>query len=492
MKSTLTKTFITAGLGLMAANAIATTRYVDLNNPNPVLPYTSWSTAATNIQHAVNFAVAGDLILVTNGVYEVGSQSEVFSGTIPARVSIPLSITVRSVNGPAVTTIKGYQLPGTTNGNGAIRCVYLGNSAVLSGFTLTNGASGGFDTAGPSVGGVKCQSTTATVTNCIITGNAGYGGGGATSGTLVNCVLANNWSSGGAGGAAQSILIGCIITNNTSGYRGGGASGSSLTNCLVRWNSAPTAYGGGCDGSTLVNCTVVNNSAKQYGGGAEGCTLINTIVYSNSIGGAVYPTLTNHSNTLLAYNSCTTPLPGTGANNFSVAPLFTDLAGGNLRLQEASPCRDTGTNLISLPAKDFDGRPRLIGSRVDVGAYEFQGTNMSQFLGWLQANNLPTDASSDYADADSDGANNWQEWTAGTQPTDASSVFRMLSTSADVIGLDVTWSSVNGKSYWVERATDLSGFSTVASNLVGQPVTTTFSDTSATNSGTFFYRVGVK
>ena len=52
----------------LAVHAPATVLYVDLNSTNPTPPYTNWISAATNILDAVDAAVAGDRVLVTNGV----------------------------------------------------------------------------------------------------------------------------------------------------------------------------------------------------------------------------------------------------------------------------------------------------------------------------------------------------------------------------------------------------------------------------------------
>jgi hypothetical protein len=279
---------------------------------------------------------------------------------------------VRSVNGPANTII---------NGNGAVRCVYLTNGAVLSGFTLTNGATrrnGDFDRE-ESGGGVWCAYyTVAVVTNCLLTGNSAYmrgggaygatlkncalignagpnAGGGASLSTLENCTLIGN-SGGGGGGAYYAILSDCTLVGNT-GSIGGAADACTLTRCTLKTNSAfaygggaalctledcmivgnsVTYQGGGAWSSTLNNCTLIGNSTTSLGGGAYGCSLNNCISYYNSA-----PTDPNNSGGTLNY-CCTMPLPSSGVGNFTSEPLFVDISSGDLRLQPNSPCINAG------------------------------------------------------------------------------------------------------------------------------------------------------
>ena len=540
--------------------------YVDAACTNARAPYLTWATAATNIQAAVDTALfPGSLVMVTNGIYG------------PSAIDQPQI--VRSVNGPSVTVI---------NGGKTVRCATLVDGAVLSGFTLTNGASG-------IGGGVYCPTANSVLFNCVLVGNSVTGnGGGAYGGTLNSCVISNNSAGYGGGGAFAATVNNCVVSSNNASREGGGADGSALNNCILTANYGQSGggasystlnscilsnnsatFGGGTWYSTLNNCTVTANSSGDgagtyggvlnqcvliknvgagsggaaifgtltncqvirnstyYGAGVYGCTAVNCAIIGNSGaygGGSYYGmfyncTIVSNSasgsggglyfgiatNSVIYYNvcpngpnyfggslgnCCSTPLSD-GAGNFTNAPVFLNQAGGDLRLLSNSPCINSGNNAFVVGANDLDGNPRIAGVVVDVGAYEFQNPASVISYAWLQQYGLPTDGSADFTDPDGDGLNNWQEWIAGTDPTNALSVLKMASAARtnNPPGLLVTWQSVSGINYFLQSSANLGAqpaFSIIQSNIIGQAGTTSYTDTTATNSGPYFYRVGVQ
>ena len=510
--------------------------YVNPGNSTPAFPYLTWATAATDIQSAIGAgAVAGRVVLVTNGVYETDGVA--VWGQMTNRIALINGVVVRSVNGPDLTILRGAPAPSGTNGDGAIRCVYVGEGSVLDGFTLTNGhtRTAGHTSREQGGGGAWCART-GVVTNCVFIGNEAFrDGGGANGGmfyactflgnrawddsggvddaTLHDCVLRGNSALGGnGGGASESILDHCLLSDNRAAVYGGGADESTLNNCTLIGNSAGD-HGGGALESELTNCTLIGNSASrgggvtwgelrnctlqgnsaEIGGGTDRGTLNNSIVFSNTATiGANY--FQDQYGGVLNY-CCTTPLPTNGIGNITNAPLFVDAAAGNLRLQSNSPCINAGFNAYASGDTDLDGLPRIAGGTVDMGAYEFQSPASVISYAWLQQYGLPTDGSVDFTDPDGDGLNNWQEWCCRTDPTNAFSVLRLLAPSPAGSNVNVSWQSMAGVNYFLERSTNLSGappFALLATNLIGQAGATTFTDTNLAGNAPRFYRVEVK
>jgi hypothetical protein len=350
----------------VTVHVVEAVHYVAAGSGNPVAPYSSWATAAANIQDAIDAAAAGALVLVSDGVYQTGGR--VADGGMTNRAAVTKPLTVRSVNGPEVTV---------SYGDRAVRCVYLTNGATLLGFTLTNGA-----------GGVRSASASAVVSNCVLSGNsATYEGGGAFGGTLNNCTLTGNSAAEG-GGTYGSTLNNCSLTDN-SAQSGGGAAYSTLNNCTLSSNSVSSGGGGGAYFGTLNNCTLTGNSAAE-GGGAFGGTLNNCTLSGNSAddgGGALEGTLNNCTltgnsaglgggaydstlnNCIVYYNvaqqsganyeslssfnySCTTPLPPGGAGNISSEPQLASTS----HLSAGSPCLGAGSAAYATGV-DIDGEP---------------------------------------------------------------------------------------------------------------------------------------
>src|SRR5215831_6660284 len=146
--------------------ADAATHYVSPAG-GQVSPFSTWATAARVIQDAVDAAIDGDDVLVTNGTYATGGRAAGTNSSIN-RVAVDKIVALHSVNGPQFTVIDGLK---------AVRCVSLASNASLTGFTLTNGviSDGG--------GGVYADWSSAIVSNCTITASAatnifsGFGGG---------------------------------------------------------------------------------------------------------------------------------------------------------------------------------------------------------------------------------------------------------------------------------------------------------------------------
>ncbi len=401
-----------------AFDAFAGIVYVSATSGDDSNDGSSWALAKQTIQAGVDAAASNDMVLVTNGTYNTGSRLPPGQVMCKTRVVIDKAISVISANGPSNTFIVG-QGP---LGDNAIRCVWMTNGSVISGFTLTNGYTTtlgeGYESE-DSGGGAWCNSNDAVLTNCVLVGNSANSGGGVYQGLINNCIISNNTAVNIGGGAYKSTLNDSALTDNsTSLYGGGGAYVCILNRCTLTGNTAVEAGGaflstlnnctltsnsanidaGGAGHSTLNNCTLIGNSAGRYGGGGNDSTMNNCALIGNSAafgGGACWNTLNNctltrnsannsgggmyhgtarntifHANTNSEYDSTST------SSCYTNDPYFIDVTNGNYRLRADSLCINSGLNTFAptnISPFDLDGNPRIAQLTVDIGAYEYQG-----------------------------------------------------------------------------------------------------------------------
>ncbi|HUA64979.1 MAG TPA: choice-of-anchor Q domain-containing protein [Alphaproteobacteria bacterium] len=497
-------------------HTFAATLYVDANGTNPDAPYANWNTAATNIQDAVDASSGGDLVLVSNGVYQTGGR--VVYDSLTNRLVINKAITVESVNGPAVTLIVGNSILGSS----AIRCVFMGNNAVLAGFTVTNGGtlnSGDFflDESGGGIWATNSD-TGVIVSNCVLTGNIaeGIGGGAYDVSICTSSIVHNSAFEGGAVGYDGTftnfpIVTNCLIANNSASAYGGGAFGAELENCIVIQNVA--SWGGGVEaGSGIYGCLIASNTAAQFPGGVDGfmkiqnCTIVDNMAYQGvggvDGGGPIFNSIIYYNtvvtNGVADYNGgtaiyCCTTITGNAIGCITNEPMFVNLANGDFRLASNSPCINGGEYVGSDLGTDLDGNPRIVDGFVDMGAYEYQTPDYILPYYWAQEYGLSVNDGT-VIDPDENGMNYWETAVAGLNPTNAASVLR-VSVSNSVSGAVVTWPNVAYKVYDLQRSTNLlanPAFIPIYTNFpvpAGTPLI--FRDNITTNGGTYFYRVGV-
>lgn len=300
-----------------------------------------------------------------------------------------------------------------------INCTMSGNSA--------NGNGGGVSASRNSV---------IVVNNSAITGNSTTeGNGGAfflrTGSTLVleTCSITGNAAINGAGIAFQTdgtlTITNSTLSMNTAGLIGGGISASfaevELVNSTISGNAAQrggglylsaaySQYGpdGGSDEevpyyttgpANIKNCTISGNVASALavngiGGGVysrRDVNLANTIIAANSAvvdsdihsAPAIPPAGVPDANTFFSFfsliqNKGAADVVDQGGSIFNVVPLLGSLKnnGGptnTVALLTGSRGIDEGDPAFPPPPNtDQRGFPRIVNSRIDIGAFEVQ------------------------------------------------------------------------------------------------------------------------
>ncbi|HUJ10780.1 MAG TPA: choice-of-anchor Q domain-containing protein [Verrucomicrobiae bacterium] len=204
--------------------------------------------------------------------------SNIVAGTITLTTGELLITNNATIIGPGADVL-------AVDGNAADRVFHVNNgvTVAISGLTITNG-----NVSGVRGGGITCENSTLTVSNCTISGNNAEFGGGmsidVSTGTVANCSISGNMASYGAGiynYYSTLTVSNCAINGNAGGAGGGfydwGYSGSAALTVIASTlsSNSATATGGGIFNNgqygdatlTIIASTLVDNSASYQGGG---------------------------------------------------------------------------------------------------------------------------------------------------------------------------------------------------------------------------------
>ena len=246
------------------------------------------------IQAGLDAAATDDTVLVAAGTYTGPDNRDLtFGGQ---------NIVLMSASGASTTTIdcQGLARGVTINGQ-------LDDTAVVDGFTITNGRS-------DKGGGISVtDQSSPTIKNCVIVANSSikFGGGAfvsdLSSPTFAHCTFEGNDAQQGGGGVrvgdqSSARFLDCTISDNTAKAGGGIIAnddlGSLFSNCIIRGNRAQQDGGGAyvIANSVLIfdGCTISGNLAMNGGGlsiNLSSPTIIRSTIAANHAllsGGGIY------------------------------------------------------------------------------------------------------------------------------------------------------------------------------------------------------------
>jgi hypothetical protein len=375
---------------------------------------TSWADAYTNLQTAIDAAVASiNEIWVAAGTYKPNGTARTSSFLMKSNIKIyggfnGSEITREQRNQTINTTILSGDVSGNDNATilatettrqdntyhvislrGNVRDVYI------DGFTISGGnANGGTLTTGGGAsqyyhtrGGAiylnpytANDNTSIKLQNCILEKNSGsdtgvFAGYFANSvsnlsynGIFENCIIRNNYSGTNAqflvSGASGFGWYGNVTITNSLFHNNVSTSGASCLYLSASFANSGTALG---INTNIINCTFSNNTGVNGNvlrtDNGSNSYVRNSIIYGNGSTSPINPTGTGGS---LLTNTISEggQIGGINSNPY----LHT-----NYTLLPASPAINAGNNsyIPGSVSLDLAGNARIVGTNVDMGAYEY-------------------------------------------------------------------------------------------------------------------------
>ncbi|WP_158279569.1 Ig-like domain-containing protein [Arcicella aurantiaca] len=350
----------------------------------------TWATAYGNLVTGLASASSGIEVWVAKGTYKpTTTNTRTISFTVPSGVKVyggfagtETLLTQRNANNsPSILSGEIGDLGvNTDNSYHVVTFDATDNNTVLDGFIITGGNANftsitelsvpytATTTATDNTGGGIVVKNTAnpTISNCTIKLNSAKVGGGifcanGSFAKILSCkVIGNIASIGGAIYTQQNSNI-WVKNAQISGNKGNGE---------AFYNNSTTPL--------VVNCTIVGSGGSTqavYNGTSSPSIFQNCIIWG-------YTNLFNDTQSSVSYSNLSGDYAGVGNSNTD--PLFVSAlpvsgsvsVAGNFHLTSVSPMIDGGSNtFVSTTDKDIEQNTRIFGNgRVDVGAFEFQGS----------------------------------------------------------------------------------------------------------------------
>jgi hypothetical protein len=377
----------------------------------PIQNGNAWATAYGNLQTGLAAATPGVEVWVAKGTYkptntaartiyfDIPNNVKVyggFAGTEDNLIDRNFRTNVSILSGDI-----GTQNLADDNSYHVVSFIGSSITTVLDGFTITGG-NASFD---PKVNGLPLGP------NLAPSGGSVQTGGGilmynAAKPMIANCsIIKNNaWFGGGIFCIDGSIptIRECNISNNESTFGSAiyaqSASNFIAQNVLIVSNKGVGGVYNNTSNPVLTNCTIASNGG--YSGGIFNAAS-QPVVKNSILWGNVGPF--NDTQSIITYSIIQSGYTGVG--NLNIDPQLVNPAAfgpapnttGDYRLKAVSLAIDRANNgSISLTDKDLDGNlRRFAGGRVDMGAFEFQGTATATLVISVQTGNWESNSTWD-------------------------------------------------------------------------------------------------